>query len=70
MSTEYADFDPEYRARIFLARKKLLGSLEDPSQIPESGLYARRLLNPDQMNRVAVIRQRRLNPVIKTFKPD
>lgn len=56
----YEDMDPEYRSRIFLARKKLLGSLESPTLLPEFGLHAREILNEKQFSRVEEIRKRRL----------
>lgn len=66
----YEDMDPDYRSSIFLARKKLLGSIENQSILPEYDLRARGLLNETQMDKVAEIRERRLAPVIERFERD
>ncbi|MCR9143646.1 MAG: hypothetical protein NXI24_15465 [bacterium] len=60
----YEDLDPEYTARIFQARKKLVGSV-DQTLLPENGLLARGLLNDEQLKTVRNIRTRRLSPEIR-----
>jgi hypothetical protein len=66
----YEDLNPDYVARIFRARKTLLGSI-DHSLLPENGLLARGLLNEVQMDRVKTIRTRRLShQILKQFVPD
>lgn len=67
---QYTDFDTEYRSRIFMAREKMLSSIESQTLLPENELNARSLLNKDQMNVVAGIRKRRLEPVLSRFLPD
>lgn len=67
---EYEDFDPEYRSRIFLARKRLLGDVESPSLLPASGLAARHLLNDKQLEVMQGIRKKRLHRVLDQFQAD
>ncbi|PKL34993.1 MAG: hypothetical protein CVV45_00425 [Spirochaetae bacterium HGW-Spirochaetae-10] len=45
---------------MFFTRKKLLGSLESPTILPDNGLTAEDLLSPEQLQKVDEIRQRRL----------
>lgn len=66
----YDDMDPDYRSRIFLARKKLLSDVVGFSLMPEQGLNARALLNSDQFCRVQNIRTRRLSTVWDRFTKD
>ncbi len=66
----YEDMDPDYQARVFLARRKLVGSIESPTLLPDHGLRARGMLNPAQLEKVKNIRTRRLQPVIDLFIPD
>ena len=66
----YEDMDPEYRSSIFFARKKLLGSIESNTILPDYDLRARGLLNDTQLDKVHEIRQRRLTPVIDRFQRD
>ncbi len=61
----YPDMDPDYRSRLFQTRKKLLGSLESPTLLPENGLSARKVLNDNQYNRVKEIRQRRFAELLR-----
>ena len=67
---QYPDFDTDYRSRIFMAREKLLGSVESDTLLPDNDLSARNLLNDDQMQVVKGIRKRRLEPVLSRFIPD
>jgi len=66
----YEDMDPDYRTRIFYARKKLLGSVESPTILPDNNLNARSLLNDEQLNKVHGIRERKLAAVIDRFSRD
>lgn len=66
----YEDMDPDYRSRIFLARKKLLSSVESPSLLPLQNLSARKLLNTVQLEKVVDIRKKRLRKVIDRFIAD
>lgn len=66
----YEDMDPDYRSSIFFARKKLLGSIESHTILPDYDLKARGMLNETQMDKVAEIRQRRLAPVLDRFERD
>ena len=67
---KYEDFDPEYSARIFQARKQLLAGV-DQTLLPENGLLARGLLDDAQMDKVRNIRTRRLSQRIRQrFIPD
>ncbi len=66
----YEDMDPDYRSSAFLSKKKLLGSIESPSSLPEYGLQARAMLNTTQLKRVEKIRERRLATVISRFERD
>jgi len=66
----YEDMDPEFKSRVFLARKILLGSVESPTLIPAHGMTARNLLTPSQLEKVKKIRTRRLSRVINQFTPD
>lgn len=61
---KYEDFDPEYTARIFQARKSLVASV-DQTLLPENGLLARGLLDKEQMDKVREIRTRRLSEEIR-----
>ncbi len=71
MSVElYEDMDPEYRSRIFFARKKLTETLEGATLLPEYGLAARFLLTEEQLKKVETIRKRRLAGVMDRFRPD
>lgn len=62
----YSDMDPEYRSTLFLARKKLLGSLESPTLLPDYGLNAQGVLNKNQYDRVQQIRRRRFAETLKS----
>ena len=66
----YTDMDPEYTSRIFLARRRLVDSVEGPSSLPSSGLSARGLLDDSQLAVVKNIRTRRLAPVLDRFTQD
>ena len=66
----YEDMDQEYRSRIFLARKQLLGSLESPTLLPAYGLNARGVLNPEQLKKVESIRERKNRNLAGSFTPD
>lgn len=66
----YTDMDPEYRSRIFLARRRLVDSVEGPSSLPTSGLSARGLLDDSQLAVVREIRTRRLSSVLDRFVRD
>jgi hypothetical protein len=71
MTTElYNDMDPDYRSRIFMARKSLLGSLESPTLLPDYGLKARSLLNEEQWNRMQEIRNKKNSALQGSFIPD
>ncbi len=63
----YDEMDPDYRARIFMSRKALLGSLESPTLLPENGLSARDLLDDSQLKKISQIRHRRHSPVMARF---
>lgn len=67
MTELYEEMDPDYRARIFMARKALLGSLESPTLLPENGLSANDLLSESQLQKVSKIRQRRHAAVMSRF---
>jgi hypothetical protein len=56
----YEELDPQLRWKIYLTRKKLLGSLESPTILPENGLTAEDLLTEEQLTKVSLIRSRRL----------
>lgn len=64
------DFDQEYTSKVFRARKRLLATVESSTQLPDSGLSARNMLDDAQMQKVAAIRKRRLEPVLSRFIPD
>lgn len=66
----YTDMDPDYQSRIFLARRRLVDSVEGPSSLPTSGLCARSLLDDSQLAVVKDIRTRRLAPVLDRFIQD
>jgi len=66
----YEDFDPDYTSKIFQARKRLLGTVESSTLLPDHDLNARSMLDSDQMSKVAAIRKRRLEPVLSRFVPD
>lgn len=55
----YEELDPGLRWKVYLTRKKLLGSIDSPSILPESGLTAEGLLSSEQLNKVEAIRKRR-----------
>lgn len=59
--------DSEYHAKIFFARKHLLGSLESPTLLPENGLLADGLLDSGQLKKVNEIRHRRFHELADTF---
>ena len=56
----YEELDSDLQWKIYLTRKKLLGSLESPTILPDNGLTAEDLLSPEQLQKVDEIRQRRL----------
>lgn len=66
----YTDMDPDYHSRVFLARRRLVESVEGPSRLPDSGLSARGLLNDSQLALVSQIRTRRLSRVMDRFARD
>ncbi len=67
---QYEDFNPEYVASIFRARKNLVSSLDD-TLLPDNGLQAAFLLDDEQMKVVRNIRTRRLKKkVLSRFIPD
>lgn len=66
----YEDMDPDFRSKLFLARKKLLGGVESPTILPDHGLNARGLLNEAQLATVEKIRKRRLATVMEGFTRD
>ena len=66
----YENMDQEYRSQIFRARKKLLGSIESSTILPDYGLKARDLLNSDQLDVVKNIRERKLTAVLDRFIDD
>lgn len=70
MLHEYADMDPDYKARTFISRKELLSSVESTTILPENGLSARSLLDECQLGKVQEIRVRRLSAVIDRFRKD
>lgn len=66
----HPDMDPDYRSRIFLARRRLIDTVESATLLPNSGLNARGLLDSGQMAKVQKIRHRRLATVIDRFTAD
>ncbi|MBX7058708.1 MAG: hypothetical protein K1X75_11640 [Leptospirales bacterium] len=66
----YEDMDPDYQARVFLARQRLVKSVLGETLLPDEGLQARTLLNGVQLDKVRRIRSRRLEPVLDLFIPD
>lgn len=56
----YEELDSDLQWKIYFTRKKLLGSLESPTILPDNGLTAEHLLSPEQLQKVDEIRQRRL----------
>lgn len=66
----YEDLDPDYQAKVFLARQRLVKSVFGETLLPDEGLKARGLLNAAQLDKVHRIRSRRLEPVLDLFIPD
>jgi len=56
----YEELDQDLQWKVFFTRKKVLGSLESPTILPDNGLTAEDLLNDEQMQKVKQIRERRL----------
>jgi len=66
----YEDMDPDYRSKQFLSRKTLIGTIENSSLLPESGLSARNLLTHAQLKKIDKIRSKRLAGVMERFVRD